>query len=140
MSPAGLSARAGSVKSPAVRDVLTALTALRQQVRWRSSEPDHLRQRVRALIELGHLPLGATIDTLAAVVAAIAADPDAQVYLCRSGEADYPVLLSRVTGYPWIVLLDMSGAVETATPSSNPRSYLSDDRFTRLGPAHGLAG
>lgn len=37
------------------------------------------------------------------------------VYLCRAGEIDYTVLLSRVTGYPWIVIFDMQGAVETAT-------------------------
>lgn len=112
---------------------------LRRQVRWRSSEPDHLRRRVRALIQLGHLPLGATIDTLAEVVGAVAADEGAQVYLCRTGEVDYPVLLSRMTGYPWMVMFDMHGAVETATPLSNPVAYFGDDRFVRLGMARDLA-
>lgn len=95
---------------------------------------------MRALIQLGYLPLGATPDTLAEVVTAIAADADAQVYLCRTGEVDYPVLLSRVTGYPWMVLFDMHGAVETATPLSNPRAYFSDDRYTRVGAARELSG
>lgn len=122
-----------------MREVQAALTELRREVRWRSSEPDHLRRRVRALIQLGHLPLGATSDTLVEVVGAIAADAGALVYLCRTGEVDYPVLLSRVTGYPWMVMFDMHGAVETATPLSNPLAYFADDRYVRLGKAGELA-
>jgi hypothetical protein len=111
--------------------LLTALAQLRRQVRWRSGkDPAELQQRVRVLSRLGHLPLGATLTTLEAVIAVVAADLDAQLFRSESGGF---ALLSSVPGRPWIVVLDPTGAVETTFPSADPAAYLVAPRFVGLG-------
>jgi hypothetical protein len=116
--------------------VLTALAQLRRQVRWRADkDPAELHQRVRVLSRLGHLPLGATLATLEAIIAAAATDLDVQLFRSDSGSL---ALLSSAPGRPWIVVFDPAGAVETAFPSADPTAYLAAPRFIRLGALRDL--
>jgi hypothetical protein len=115
-----------------------ALMALRTAMRWRAdTAQEQFRQRVRVLIRLGHLPLGATLATYEAIVTAVAADRAAEVFLGTSGEV---AVLSNAAGSPRIVVCDRAGVVETAFPSTVPAAFLCFPRFTRLGVAHSIVG
>jgi hypothetical protein len=67
----------------------------------------------------------------------IAGDDAAELYARLDGERRV-VLVSRVTGAPWIVEAGLDGAVETAFPSADPVGYVTDPRIVRLGMAGAL--
>ena len=110
--------------------IVEAIRRLRERVRWKpGKDVVHLAKRV----ELGHLPMGATLADYEALIVCIASTPAAEVFAYRWGGTAYPTVVAQVEGFRWLVMLGLDGIMETAFPPEDLETYLANARFTRLG-------
>lgn len=107
-----------------------AIRRLQEGVRWRPGKhAQHLAKR----IELGHLPVGATVAEYEAIIIRVISTSTAEVFVYRRGEILYPTVVAEVEGIQWLVMLGLDSIMETAFPPENPGAYLANLRFQRLG-------
>lgn len=110
--------------------VISAIRSARQSLRWRAGKADeHLAKRIR----LGHLPRGTRLAEYGALIRRLLGDPAGEVYLFTFREDVYPTVVAAVANAVWLVMLDMSGGMETAFLVEQPQDYFADPRFVRLG-------
>ena len=110
--------------------VIDAIRRLREGLRWRpEKDTQHLAKR----IELGHLPVGATLAEYEAIIIRVISTSTAEVFVYRWGETFYPTVVAEVEGARWLVMVDLDGIMETAFPPEDPETYLANLRFQRLG-------
>jgi hypothetical protein len=107
-----------------------AIRRVQTQVQWK---PGKARQHLAKRLALGHLPPQATIAEYHARIHRIVQTPDAEVFVYRWRNTDYPTIVAEVEGVRWLVMLSLEGLMETAFPPALPEQYLADPRFTRLG-------
>jgi hypothetical protein len=110
--------------------VLDAIRRLRGGLRWR---PGKDTQHIAKRIELGHLPVGATLAEYEAIIIRVINTPTAEVFVYSWGESSYPTAVVEVEGVQWLVMVDLDGTMETAFPPEDPETYLANLRFQRLG-------
>lgn len=110
--------------------IADAIRRLQERVRWRPwKHAQHLAKR----IELGHLPVGATLAEYEAIIIRVISTSTAEVFVYRWGETLYPTVVAEVEGIRWLVMLGLDSIMETAFPPENPATYLANLRFQRLG-------
>lgn len=110
--------------------VMVAIRSARQSLRWRAGKADeHLVKRIR----LGHLPRGTRLAEYEALIQQILGEPAAEVYLFTFREDVFPTVVATVANAVWLVMLDLSGGMETAFLVEQPQDYFADPRFERLG-------
>lgn len=108
----------------------TAIDLAKSQVTWKPGKAEpHLVKRIR----LGHLPSDASLADYESRIVGILDTPDANVYAYEFGEIIYPTVVSRVDQDLWLVMITMSGVLETAFPPDTPEEYLSNSSFTYIG-------
>ena len=82
--------------------IADAIRRLREGVRWRPGKhAQHLAKR----IELGHLPVGATLAEYEALIIRVVSTSTAEVFVYRWGEALYPTVVAEVEGTRWLVMM-----------------------------------
>jgi hypothetical protein len=107
-----------------------AIRRVQHQVHWK---PGKAQQHVAKRRALGHLPRQATVTEYNALIRRIVHTADAEVFVYRWQETDYPTIVAHVEGVRWLVMVSLEGLMETAFPPALPERYLADPRFTRLG-------
>ena len=110
--------------------IIDAIRRLRERIRWRPGKgTQHLAKR----IELGHLPVGATLAEYEAIIMRVISTSTAEVFVYRWGETLYPTVIAEVEGVRWLVMLGLDSVMETAFPPEDPEIYLASVRFQQLG-------
>jgi hypothetical protein len=110
--------------------IVDAIRRLRKGIRWRpAKDTQHLAKR----IELGHLPVGATLAEYEAIIMRVTSTSTAEVFVYRWGETLYPTVITEVEGVRWLVMLGLDSMMETAFPPEAPEPYIASLRFQRLG-------
>jgi hypothetical protein len=101
-------------------------------VLWTSerSAQDHLARR----IEQGHLPNGATLDELDALIHQVLSDDAAGVYL-DDVESPGVLIVASQSDPEWVVKLNVDARVVTAFPLAEPAAYLGDPARRYIGRA-----
>jgi hypothetical protein len=110
--------------------IIDAVRRLREGIRWR---PGKATQHLAKRIELGHLPVGATLEEYEAIIIRVISTSTAEVFVYRWGEPLYPTAIAEVEGVRWLVMLGLDSVMETAFPPEDPETYLASLRFQRLG-------
>jgi hypothetical protein len=110
--------------------ITEAIRRLRERVRWRPGKnSQHLAKR----IELGHLPIGATLAEYEAIIIRVIRASTAEVFVYRWGDTVYPTIVAEVESVRWLVMVGLDSVMETAFPPEDPEIYLANPRFQRLG-------
>ncbi len=110
--------------------VVSAIQQVQQQIRWKSGKDlEHLQTRKRH----GHLDQNATLAEYQAIIASVVSSEQAQLYVYRWRNELYPTLATEYEYKTWLVMLSISGILETAFPPTNPEEYLADQRFLYYG-------
>ncbi len=110
--------------------VMSAIRSARRSLRWRAGKADeHLAKRIR----LGHPLRGSGLVEYEALIHRVLSEPSAEVYLFTFRENVYPTVVATVANAVWLVMLDISGGMETAFLVEQPQDYFADPRFERLG-------
>jgi len=116
------------ILSDAARDrVVAALKTVRKNIRWKSGkDQEHLQTRKR----YGHLTATTTIEEYNEIIQTLVNSETAELYIYAWQEdVIYPTIASLYDRKTWLVMVDLSGVLETAFPPTKPEDYLSDRRF-----------
>jgi hypothetical protein len=97
---------------------------------WR---PEKDVQQLAKRIELGHLPVEATLVEYEALIIRVVNTPYAEVFAYRWSETLYPTIVAEVEGVRWLVMIGLDSIMETAFPPEDAETYLANLRFQRLG-------
>lgn len=110
--------------------ITEAIRRLRERVRWKPGKnSQHLAKR----IDLGHLPVGATLAEYEALIMRVVRTSTAEVFVYRWGTTIYPTIIAEVETVRWLVMVGLDGVMETAFPPEDPEIYLANPWFQRLG-------
>lgn len=120
---------------PLQQNVVIAIQRLQQQIQWK---PQKAEQHLRRRIAYGHLPEATTLEAYNALIATIAQNPEADVYIYVWGKDIYPTMTLYYNEALWLVMFNIEGVMETAFPPTDPEEYLADQRFQYLGKAKTL--
>lgn len=110
--------------------VFQAIARVREQIIWKPGKATrHLSKR----ISRGHLPDDTTLEQYSTLITFVVNNPNANVYICVSGETIYPTLVANVENKIWLVIIGLDGVLDTAFPPDDPESYLAKSEFVYLG-------
>lgn len=114
-----------------IRETLRSAILLAQsEIRWKLGKAaTHLSKRIR----LEHLPTDSTLSTYEALIQSVLTNPNAEVYVYSYGKLLYPTLVASVEERDWLVMMSMTGTMETAFPPDDLALYLSNSSFTDIG-------
>lgn len=111
--------------------VKTALITIQNSVNWKPGKDyEHLQTRQR----YGHLPDTATLADYNDLIQQLvnSAEAELYIYVWRKDNI-YPTVVARYQQKIWLVMLSLSGVIETAFPPTSPQEYLADTRFHYQG-------
>lgn len=113
-----------------LESILAAVRSAKRHIHWKPGKAErHLAKRIL----LGQLSPDSTVKTYEAIIRRILTDPLSELYTFRYNESDFPTVTAELAGKLWLVMLDMSGRMETAFQVVQPDTYFSDSRFTYWG-------
>jgi hypothetical protein len=111
--------------------VITTVKLVRQHLRWKPGKAEtHLQTRKR----YGHLAAETTLDDYHQIISTLVKATSAELYLyVWQDKTLYPTIVSEYNQTIWLVMVSLSGVLETAFPPTDPQAYLADKRFHYQG-------
>ncbi len=106
--------------------VVAAIRQAQKTIEWKPGKGKvHLETRKR----YGHLAQDTSQADYHAIISTIISSEQAQLYIYTWRKALYPTIVAKHDGTIWLVMVSISGILETAFPPTDPDEYLADSRF-----------
>ena len=114
-----------------------AIELLRTHVRWRpGKDVVHLRKRQR----LGHLPVGATMESYNELIQGLVSSRQNLVYAYRFRRKLYGVVTGKWDEREWLAIFTAAGVMETAFPPDDVQFYVRQNDMRLLGTVGEIVG